>query len=461
MMKLVSFFVLLILFGCSHILTEKKHGNNSLHESVDLDVEEVHLKNGMTILLLKNSKLPIFSLYYFYKVGSKNEDLGITGASHLLEHMMFKGGKKYGQNTIDFFIEGHGGSTNAYTTNDLTVYYENLPVKSLEKILDIEADRMENLLLDPQAFEKERAVVLEERKMRYENSPRGQIYHLMMKNLFKGTPYERSVIGRIPDLKSVSRDQIFHYFKKYYAPNNVTMVLVGDIDIPKTKKLARKIFSGIRPSTDLKKFHQETDNKNFKVHLKKDVVIHQLGQSTHPLFMLAYPTYPLGHPKGFALDMLSSIIGSGQSSALSSLYVLREKPWLSSVYSSHYQLEKNGLFFIGGEVLKEVNLESFRKDLQQNLLGFCDSVITLKNLQKVKNNYLIDLYSGLESNNGLAHFLGLRQVFYNDWRFYKKELEIYEQLTMKDIKEVCQETFTKKSVFVSVWNQNKEQKEVR
>ena len=130
-----------LLMGCSSVKE-----NKTLSSNIHIDVEELKLDNGLTALIVSNPKLPIFSLQLFYKVGGKNEVPGITGASHFLEHMMFKGAKKYGSNTMDFIIEGSGGSTNAYTTNDQTVYYENLPSTELEKIIDIESDRMENLL---------------------------------------------------------------------------------------------------------------------------------------------------------------------------------------------------------------------------------------------------------------------------------------------------------------------------
>ena len=227
-MKFLFSLLALALFvnSCSSVKKDK-----TLADSINLDVDELKLDNGMTALIVNNPKLPIFSLYFFYKVGGKNEVAGITGASHFLEHMMFKGGKKFGKNSLDFIIEGSGGSTNAYTTNDQTVYYENLPSTELSLMLDIEADRMENLTLDTDEFNKERAVVLEERKMRYENSPRGQLYQLLMKTFFDGTAYGRPVIGEIPDLKSVTREQIHAYFKRFYAPNNVTLVLVGDVDL--------------------------------------------------------------------------------------------------------------------------------------------------------------------------------------------------------------------------------------
>lgn len=440
----------LVLGSCSSVKKEK-----TLAESINLDVEEVKLDNGMTALIVNNPKLPIFSLYFFYKVGGKNEVPGITGASHFLEHMMFKGAKKYGKNSIDFIIEGSGGSTNAYTTNDSTVYYENLPSKELSMMLDIEADRMENLTLDEDDFNKERAVVLEERKMRYENSPRGQLYQALMQSLFAKTPYGRPVIGEIPDLKSVSREQIHAYFKRFYAPNNVTLVLVGDVNTSQAKELIKAKFGKIPSSPSVTEAHKSLKDEEFQVKLEKPVVVNQKGESPSPIFMMAWPTYKAGHVKGYALDVLSSILGSGKSSTLINEYILIPRPVATSMYAAHQQLDKNGFFFIGGELVRGIKLEDFRKDVTKKLKAYCESEVTEKNIQKIKNNYLVDLYSGLDTNAGLAQFLGDRQMIFGDWRHYKNELEQYEKVTVKDVKDLCHETFSKNSVFVSVWNQHK------
>lgn len=440
----------LVAGSCSSLKKEK-----TLADSINLDVTEMKLDNGMTALIVPNSKLPIFSLYFFYKVGGKNEVPGITGASHFLEHMMFKGAKKYGKSTIDFIIEGSGGSTNAYTTADQTVYYENLPSKELTTILDIEADRMENLLLDADDFEKERAVVLEERKMRYENSPKGQLYQLLMGTLFAGTPYGRPVIGEIPDIKSVTREEMFAYFKRFYAPNNVTLVLVGDVNIRKAKDIIEEKFGKIPPSKTVESDHASLKDEDFAPRLEKDRVVHQKGESPNPIFMMAYPTYKAGHIKGYALDVLSSILGSGKSSSLINDYILIKRPIATSLYAAHQQLDKSGFFFIGGELVKGIKLDEFRESLKAKLKTYCETEITPRNVQKIKNNYLVDLYSGLDTNAGLAQFLGDRQTVMGDWRAYKKELNLYEKVTVEDVKEVCLETFNKASVFTSVWNQNK------
>lgn len=439
-----------MIAGCSSVKKEK-----TLADSIQLDVEELKLDNGMTALIVDNPKLPIFSLYFFYKVGGKNETPGITGASHFLEHMMFKGAKKFGKNTIDFIIEGSGGSTNAYTTADSTVYYENLPSKELEMMLDIESDRMENLALDTDDFNKERAVVLEERKMRYENSPRGQLYQLLMSTFFAGTPYGRPVIGEIPDLKSVTREQIHTYFKKFYAPNNVTLVLVGDVNTSEAKRLIKEKFGKIPSSPKVQEAHASLSDKDFEVKLPESKVVNQKGESPNPLFMMAYPTYKAGHPKGYALDVLSSILGSGKSSTLINEYILINRPVATSMYAAHQQLEKAGFFFVGGELVRGVKLNDFKNDIQKKLKNYCETEITARNIQKIKNNYLVDLYGGLDSNAGLAQYLGDRQMLMGDWKFYKKELELYEKVSVEDVKAVCLETFAKNNVFVSVWNQHK------
>ncbi len=314
---------------------------------------------------------------------------------------------------------------------------------------------MENLLLDEDDFTKERSVVLEERKMRYENSPRGQLYLELMQTLYKGTPYGRSVIGDIPDLKSVTRDQIQKYFKRFYAPNNATLVLVGDVSISKATQLIKEKFGKIPASPSVEEAHKELKDEDFKPKLKESIVVARKGESPSPIFMLAFPTYKAGHPKGYALDVLSSIIGSGKSASLVNQYILIEKPIATSMYAAHQSLEKDGFFFIGGELVKGIKLDEFRADVMKKLAGFCSTEITERTIQKVKNNYLSDLYGSLDSNAGLAGFLGERQLILGDWKFYKNEFDMYEQVKVDDVKAACMDVFARPSVFVSVWNMHK------
>lgn len=448
---ITSFVLGAAIIGCASKTTKD---NNT--EEINLKVTKEVLPNGLTILISENHKLPIFSYYTFYKVGGKFEKDGITGASHLLEHMMFKGAKKYGPKEFDKFIEGNGGRNNAYTSNDNTVYFQSLPSQHLNKVIDIEADRMQNLLLEPESFERERNVVLEERKLRYENSDRGKLFLNMMREVFKGTPYGTSVIGKIKDLKTVSRDEIYSYFKKFYAPNNAIIVIVGDVDTKKTIKELKRQFGDIPKSENLDEYKEEhLGEQGFDFKAKFNRSINLKGQTPNPNFMLTFPAKKIGEKDGFVLDILASIIGGGESSYYSNRYVLAPKPLFSNIYAVNYTLQDSGVFFVGGELLAGEDLNKAKTDLLGNLKNICNEAITERALQKVKNQYFIEMVSDLDTNAGVAKFIGNREFYFNDYSFYQKELKMYRSITTSELKTACKKYLVKdKHLFISIWNKH-------
>ncbi|MBT4792285.1 MAG: insulinase family protein [Halobacteriovoraceae bacterium] len=453
-MKLSLLLLLILNLGCSSSKNADKADQNT--SGISIDVKKKVLKNGLTILVVENDKLPIFSYYTYFQVGSKYEFPGITGSSHLLEHMMFKGAKKYGEGEFDKLIEGNGGKNNAYTSNDLTVYFESLPKEHLEVVVDLEADRMQNLLLVKESFEKERNVVLEERKMRYENSDRGKIYLTMMKSVFKGTPYGSSVIGEIDDLKNVSREEVQKYFKQYYSPNNAVILLVGDVNAEKAFEMIEKSYGLIKPTENLtikKKAQLDKLGYQFKKDFSKKIKLK--GTSPTPMFSLALKGIKIGEREGFVLDILSSILGDGESSYLSEKFVNNRKPVLQSIYAANYTLQDSGVFFIGGQLLEKARLATFEKKLRNELHRSCQTAITERAMNKVINQYLVSMLSGLDTNSGIAKFLGDRQVYYGDYNFYKKELALYQSITVDELKLACQKyLMTDESIFISIWNKN-------
>lgn len=425
-------------------------------ESISFDVKEKTFDNGLKVITVQNSKLPVFSYYTYYKVGGKFEVPGITGASHFLEHMMFKGAKKYGQGEFDKLVEGNGGKNNAYTTNDLTVYYQSLPKEHFSKVVDLEADRMENLLLDKEAFEKERNVVLEERRMRYENSDRGKIYLEMMKEVFKGTPYGTSVIGTIPDLKTVTRDQIYSYFKQYYAPNNAVIVVVGDLNSQEVFSTIEKSFGSIPQSSGVQKAKKaavEKTNFTFKAKFGREVALK--GTSPNPIFNLAFKGVKIGTKDGFVLDILSSILADGGSSYLNQKYVLSPKPKLSAIYAGNQTLMDSGVFYIFGHMLENVELSKMKRDLFLTLEKSCEEAITHRSLLKIKNQYLVSMLSGLDNNAGIARFLGDHDTYYGHYNFYKDEMRIYNSISVDEVKSACQKYLREEnSIFLNIWKNN-------
>ena len=451
---LLAIFTILLVVSCS----SGRISNSSDPANLDYKIVKKSLNNGLEVLLVENKKLPIFSYYTFYKVGGKFEYEGITGASHFLEHMMFKGAKKYGQGEFDKLVEGNGGNNNAYTTNDLTVYYENMPSEHINQIIDIEADRMANLTLEKQSFENERQVVLNERKMRYENSDRGKIFLAMMRSMFEGTPYGTSVIGNISDLNTVSRDQIYEYFKKYYAPNNALIVVVGDINTSAVMDEINEKFGQIEAFDDLDAIKKEAIKKNggFEFKGNYDRWIKLNGQSQTPQFMLAFKGIKIGPRDAYVLDILSSILGDGKSSFLNQAFVSGKRPTFSNVGAGNYTLQDSGVFFVSGGLLEKVNLDRARKNLYKTIVNACESAINPRSVQKIKNSYLLDMLSSFESNAGIAKFFGDREVYYGDYNFYKKELENYQSVTEEELKDACKKYLKKEnSIFLSIWNKHK------
>jgi zinc protease len=453
----ISLLVLVmgIFVACS--TNQMSSSSNGVSKSeLNLDVKKFTLDNGLRLLVVENNQLPIYSYYTFFDVGGRYEEDGTTGATHFLEHMMFKGAKKYGPGKFDTFIESNGGSTNAYTTFDSTVYYQNMATHTLNKLIDMEADRLNAVLLEEKAFEKERAVVLEERKYRYENSPRGQLFQAMMKKVFAGTPYGGSVIGEEKDVKNLKREEMRKFFDRFYTPDNAIVVIVGDVDADDVYSEVKEKFGRLKRSSGLVEFKKKMDSKERYTHRAKYKREYKLnGQTPNPLFSIAYKGMKIGEEDSFVLDILSSILGDGDSSYFNELYVRNKKPLLSNIGVANYTLKNNGVFFFSGELLRKTNLKKFKRKILKDIRNSCDRAITERTVQKTKNQYMIQFYNELGSNSGIASFIGLRESFFDDYRFYHKELQIYKDITTDQVKAACKKVFSNNEyIFLSVWDKH-------
>lgn len=458
MFKTINFLIILALVSCSSMNNENVAEQELDLASLELNinVQKHTLKNGLRLLLVRDSKLPIASIYTFYDVGGRYEKEGTTGATHFLEHMMFKKTKNFPAEHFSDYIETYGGNSNAYTTFDNTVYYENIAAETVEQMIALEAERMQNLVLEEVPFEKERKVVLEERKMRYENKPSGKIHLAMMKSIFKGTPYGGSVIGDAKDVEALKRDQMMEFYKDFYAPNNAIMVVVGDIDPSAILSKAEDTIGKISKNTKLEEKKSKLDNsKHYVKSVKLPVVKNLKGQSKNPMFRLAFPAVSVTHEDSYALDFLSDILGTGTSSYLVKNYVVSKYPRLSSVFSYNYGLKNGGVFVVGGELLPRVSINSTKKALLKSLKKACDKAITPRAVQKTKNLLLKQYYSSISTNDGLASFLGSTEFFYGDYKEYKKQLKSYSDMNVEKVKAVCERYISKNQyAFLSIWDRN-------
>lgn len=219
------------------------------------DYQIHHLRNGLTVITKEIHIVPVTSMYVFYGVGSINEYGRIGGISHIVEHMMFKGTDKFAPNDIDRLVKSVGGSHNAYTTFDYTAYYINLPSNAIDIGLMIEADRMGNSRMDQKDWATEKYVIMEERRMRTDNSPYGTFWERYRQVTYPRHPYRHPIIGYMPDIEKITIDQIKEYYKKYYQPNNATLVLVGDFNTREIMKKVKKHFGSLEKGPDIPKAH--------------------------------------------------------------------------------------------------------------------------------------------------------------------------------------------------------------
>lgn len=455
----LSIIFILTLSGCAGPSKQKSDDTVDMHESLGIDVQKKILPNGLKILVVENHDLPIFSYYTYFDVGGRYEKEGTTGATHFLEHMMFKGAKKFGPGEFDRFIESNGGQTNAYTTFDNTVYHQQLPSDALEMIIEMESDRIAHLLLEENGFEKERAVVLEERKMRYENSPGGKIHLKMMQEAFKGTPYGGSVIGEKKDVENLNREQMREFFHRFYTPDNATIVVVGDVDAANVFRLVEEKFGLIASSRGLGEYKKILDHQDkYKFMPKESKSININGTSPTPMFRISFNAPKVGTRESYVLDILSSILGNGESSHLSKIYVKSKRPFLSEVFSFNYSLMHSGVFVVGGQLVDKVSINKFENTLRRDLSLSCKTSIDERSLQKTKNQFLIGHFGNLQSNSGVAGLIGDYEFFYKDYTQYLKAIEIYNDMQVAEVQTACMSLFSGPGIFISLWNKHPEKK---
>jgi zinc protease len=426
-------------------------------EIPDLAVHREVLPNGLRILVLERPTIPVASYYTYFDVGGRHEQKGFTGASHFLEHLMFKGAKKYLNGQFAEVIEEIGGSFNAYTTFDSTVYHESFPAKNLEQIIDLESDRMANLSLEQKTFDSERQVVLEERRMRYENSPQGKLFQVMSETMFKGTPYGGSVIGSVADLKSIERGQVQKYFKQFYAPNNAIIVVVGDVRTAETVKLIKKYYGELPRSEEFEAIKKAQDRPElYEPKVKYQQWVKGNATTPTPLVSLVYKGVEITHPDALTLDIVSSILSEGESSFLQQEFVKGKKATFTSLSAGNYNKKFGGIFYIFGELQRGVSLEKTRAKLLQKMTAFCQTEITERALLKAQNGILVRLYSGLTTTDKLADFVGNHEYYYGDFNKYRDVLKRYMSVTVDQAKEACQRTLkSKQANFFSLWDKHR------
>jgi zinc protease len=278
-------------------------------EAFHLNIKEFRLSNGLEVLILEDHAVPLVTVQVWYRVGSRNERPGITGISHFLEHMMFKGTPKYGPGLYSQLVQRYGGTQNAFTSYDMTAYYSVVPAARLELALDLEADRMTNLLLDPNEIKAEREVVKEERRLR-ENAPTGPMYEELGALAFKAHPYHWPIIGWMSDIEAISREDLLAHYKTYYIPNNATVIVVGDVDAGQTMEAVRRHFEPIPsgPTPSPVRPPEPPQLGEHRAEIPRPTALAAIA--------IAYHIPAFEHADALPLEVLSQVLSQGQSSRL-------------------------------------------------------------------------------------------------------------------------------------------------
>ncbi len=414
------------------------------------DIKTFTLNNGMKFLVAEDNSIPNANMYLFYKVGSRNEHPGITGLSHFFEHMMFNGAKKYGPKMFDQTMEFNGGANNAYTTQNVTVYTDWFPVNAMETIFDLESDRIASLNIDPKMVESERGVVLSERSTGLENSPWNMLSDALNASAFQEHPYHWTVIGYETDIKNWTKEDLEQYFRTYYAPNNCVVVISGNVKVDEVKRMAEKYMAKIPANTPPKPVHlvEPPQTGERRVIIQKEV--------PSPYLMIGYHTPEATNKDYYSLSILNAVLSSGNSSRLYSELVDKKQlaNMVGSDFSESFDPNLFTLYAIAAKGVKEVDIESA---IYAEIDKIKKDGITENELQKIKNQKLIEFYAQIETINGKSNNIGTYELFFGDYRKMFDAPAEYSKVSIEDVKRVASQYFNKSNRTVGILKSNVEE----
>ncbi len=406
--------------------------------SQNFDVKTRTLKNGMKILVHEDHSIPNIALYIFYRIGSRNERPGTTGLSHFFEHMMFNGAKKYGPKQLDIVMEAAGGSNNAYTSKDVTVYQDWFPPSTLELIFDIEADRIADLSFDPKMIGSERGVVASERRTSVDSNNFGILDEQLWATAYTAHPYQWPVVGWMVDIENWTMDDLKRHFQMGYSPSNATMVVAGDVTAEEIFKLAEKYIEPISSHEPPPKVTtQEPEQIG-----ERRLVVNKFAQL--PILMIGYHIPGTANPDYYSLQVLKTVLFSGQSSRMYQRVVDKDQIGLSIDGDFGFGFDPT-LFVITSQPKEEVQPEKIEKAVYEELDKVKNALVSDQELEKAKNILLADFYRQMKTINGKANTLGSYEVFFGDYHKLLSAADQYSRVTKEDVRRVAQKYFGEKN----------------
>jgi zinc protease len=388
------------------------------------------LENGLRILTLEDHTTPTVSYQTWVHVGSGDEARW-TGVAHLFEHMMFRGSKRVPGDVRDGLLRARGARGNAYTSSDVTVYFEDVAAEHLPFLIEIEADRFRNLVISPEVLDTERQVVLEERRMRTQDNPRGRMIEALLALTFTAHPYRTPTIGWESDVEKVGVGPCLDFFHGYYVPNNVVISIAGDFDADAAIALIRKHYAGWERAPD----PQRSPTVEPPQDGERRAIVHVPVRA--PLVGVAWHAPKSGDPDGPALDLLSEILSAGRTSRLQRKLVYEAQEALSA-YGGYWELEHEGLFYAG------VGVRPGKDPARSEALLFAEierlrrAPPTPAELEKAKRVFEVGLVGGLGTMNALAGRNAEELLTFGRIRTLAERLDAVHAVTPADVQRVAQ-----------------------
>ncbi len=404
--------------------------SSSVRKEKPVFLHEEVLDNGLKILALKDPGATMAVFQIWYHAGSINEQVGKTGLSHLLEHMMFKGTKKYGPGSFTKIIKRAGGVDNAGTSRDYVVYYQKLASDRLYLSIELEADRMQNLIMNVKETLSERDVVMEERRLRYDDDPQNLVYEEVVSAAFRNHPYRWPVIGWMSDLKGITREDLWAYYKKYYQPNNALIVIAGNIEVAPLMDKIRKEFGNIPKGPEISRpmIEEPEQRGERRLFIKKEAEL--------PYMISAYKVPNVLDEDSYALEILASVLSSGKSSRIYKSLIDEQQIALSAG-AGYSNIQKHPfILYLYGTARPGRTIDEVESALYKEVEKIKETPPSEREVQKAKNQIESDFIMGQDSIYFQAEILAIFEMI-GDWRLKDKYLEGIKNVKPEDVQKVA------------------------
>lgn len=416
------------------------------------DYNTFKLDNGQTVVIQEVHDNPIVIIDTWIKTGSINETDENNGVAHFLEHLFFKGTSKHPAKEFDRILESKGAVTNAATSKDFTHYYILIPSQYFELALDLHSDMLLNPLIPRKELEKERKVVIEEIS-KNNDKPTTVLYRNMIKGFYTAHPYKRDVIGTKEVIETISREQILDFYNNWYTPQNMTTVIIGDIDTQKALELVKTKFNKPADLNTKKQEHKYKLDKRPSVQTENK---EEMNVETGYILIGFKGCHPITNKDSYALDVLSTILGDGKSSRLYK-NIKEQKQLVHSISAYHSSMRDDSIFYISANYITE-DIPRLKTAIFDEVEKLYKNEITEEEIQKAKNIIERDTFYSRESVSNIAGSIGYTATLTNDTSYYKNYLDNINKVTADDLKRVAKEYLNPESAVISVILPSKENK---